>query len=109
VGLTYKLSDIGCFLEIKFYFFSPCLLIREERVILVAETAGKTACYWCIISPGVIITMPILTAFTEAAMHEAKYKILEDGTFYGEIQSCPGVWANKETLESCREVLREVE
>lgn len=52
--------------------------------------------------------MPILTAFTEAAMHEAKYKILEDGTFYGEIQSCPGVWANKETLESCREVLREV-
>jgi len=52
--------------------------------------------------------MPILTAFTEAAMDEAKYKILEDGTFYGEISSCPGVWANEETLEKCREVLREV-
>ena len=29
--------------------------------------------------------MPILIAFIEAAMHEAKYKILEDGTFFGEI------------------------
>lgn len=52
--------------------------------------------------------MPILTAFTEAAMREAKYKILEDGTFYGEIPLCPGVWANEDTLEKCREVLREV-
>ncbi len=52
--------------------------------------------------------MPILTAFTEAAMHEAKYKILKDGTFYGAIPSCPGVWSNEETLERCREVLQEV-
>lgn len=52
--------------------------------------------------------MPILTAFTEAAMREAKYKILEDGTFYGEIPPCPGVWANEKTLEKCREVLQEV-
>ena len=29
--------------------------------------------------------MPILTAFTSAAMREAKYKILEDGSFFGEI------------------------
>jgi predicted RNase H-like HicB family nuclease len=52
--------------------------------------------------------MSILTAFTEAAMHEAKYKILEDGTFFGEIPSCPGVWANEKTLEECRDVLKEV-
>ncbi len=52
--------------------------------------------------------MPILTAFTAVAMHEAKYKILEDGTFFGEIPSCPGVWANEKTLEKCRDVLREV-
>lgn len=52
--------------------------------------------------------MPILTAFTEAAVHEAKYKMLEDGTFFGEIPSCPGVWANEKTLEMCRDVLREV-
>ena len=51
--------------------------------------------------------MPILTAFIEAAMHEAKYKILEDGTFFGEIPSCPGVWANEKTQDECRDVLRE--
>jgi len=52
--------------------------------------------------------MSVLTAFVETAMHEAKYKILEDGTFFGEIPSCPGVWANEKTLEACRDVLREV-
>lgn len=52
--------------------------------------------------------MSVLTAFVEAAMHEAKYKMLEDGTFFGEIPSCPGVWANEKTLEVCRDVLREV-
>ena len=52
--------------------------------------------------------MSILTAFVETAMHEARYKMLEDGTFFGEIPSCPGVWANEKTLEVCRDVLREV-
>ena len=52
--------------------------------------------------------MPILIAFIEAAMHEAKYKILEDGTFFGEIPSCPGVWANEKTQDECSDVLREV-
>lgn len=52
--------------------------------------------------------MSILTAFVETAMHEAKYKMLEDGTFFGEIPSCPGVWSNEKTLELCRDVLRDV-
>ena len=52
--------------------------------------------------------MSVLTAFVETAMHEAKYKMLEDGTCFGEIPSCPGVWANEKTLEACRDVLREV-
>jgi len=52
--------------------------------------------------------MSILTAFVETAMHEARYKMLEDGTFFGEIPTCPGVWANEKTLELCRDVLREV-
>jgi predicted RNase H-like HicB family nuclease len=52
--------------------------------------------------------MSILTALVETAMHEARYKMLEDGTFFGEIPSCPGVWANEKTLELCRDVLREV-
>ena len=41
-------------------------------------------------------------------MAEARYKLLDDGTFFGEIPSCPGVWVNELTLESCREVLQEV-
>ncbi|MDR9769516.1 hypothetical protein [Acetomicrobium sp.] len=49
--------------------------------------------------------MSVLTAFVETAMHEAGYKMLEDGTFFGEIPSCPGVWANEKTLELCRDVL----
>ena len=52
--------------------------------------------------------MPILTAFVAAALAEARYKLLEDGTFFGEIPPCPGVWANETSLEKCREVLQEV-
>lgn len=52
--------------------------------------------------------MAILTSFVEAAMAEAKYKILADGSYYGEIPSCPGVWANAGALEVCREELREI-
>ncbi len=42
------------------------------------------------------------------AMAKAKYKQLDDGTYYGKIAECPGVWANKNTLEKCRKVLHEV-
>ncbi|WP_258169516.1 type II toxin-antitoxin system HicB family antitoxin [Nostoc sp. 'Peltigera membranacea cyanobiont' N6] len=33
--------------------------------------------------------------------------MLEDGTFYGEILECQGVWANAATLEACREDLQD--
>ncbi len=39
---------------------------------------------------------------------KAKYKILDDGTYFGEITGIKGVWANAKTLEKCREELREV-
>ncbi|TDA70368.1 MAG: type II toxin-antitoxin system HicB family antitoxin [Clostridia bacterium] len=52
--------------------------------------------------------MALLSAFVQAAMAEAKYKKLDDGTFFGEISACQGVWANEGTLEKCREVLQEV-
>jgi predicted RNase H-like HicB family nuclease len=42
------------------------------------------------------------------ALEKAKYKVLDDGTYYGEIEDCPGVWANEKTLEECRQVLQEV-
>jgi predicted RNase H-like HicB family nuclease len=41
-------------------------------------------------------------------MAKARYKLLEDGTFFGEIPSLRGVWANAKTLEACREELQEV-
>ena len=39
--------------------------------------------------------MPILTAFIEAAMHEAKYKIFEDGTFFERYLLVPGYGQTK--------------
>ncbi len=50
----------------------------------------------------------MLTDYIQAAMRRARYEILDDGTFYGEIPDCAGVYADAETLERCREHLREV-
>jgi predicted RNase H-like HicB family nuclease len=50
----------------------------------------------------------MLTTYITAAMRRAKYKILEDNTYYGEIPGFRGVLANAETLEVCREELQEV-
>lgn len=48
----------------------------------------------------------MLTRYIHAAMGHAKYEVLEDGTFYGEIPEAQGVWANDDTLEACREELQ---
>jgi len=50
----------------------------------------------------------IFTSFIHAAMKEAVLEHLEDGSFYAEIPSCPGVWADAETEEKCLQVLQEV-
>lgn len=51
----------------------------------------------------------MLTKYIEAAMRHAHYEILaDDGTYYGEIPECQGVYANARTLEECREELAEV-
>jgi predicted RNase H-like HicB family nuclease len=51
----------------------------------------------------------MLTKYIEAAMKHAHYEILpDDGTIYGEIPDCRGVYANAKTLEECREELAEV-
>jgi len=50
----------------------------------------------------------MLTQYIQLAMHRATYELLEDGTFYGEIPGFSGVYANAETLESCRDLLQEV-
>jgi len=50
----------------------------------------------------------MLTKYIQAAMHHAKYKILDDGLIFGEIPIVPSVWADADTLEACREELQEV-
>ena len=50
----------------------------------------------------------MLTKYIQAALRHAKYEILDDGSFYGEIPVCNGVYANASTLDECREQLEEV-
>ena len=50
----------------------------------------------------------MLTAYINAAMRKAQYEILPNNEgYFGKIEGLQGVWANADTLESCREELRE--
>jgi predicted RNase H-like HicB family nuclease len=46
--------------------------------------------------------------YIDSAMQRAKYKILEDQTYYGQIPGFKGVWADAKSLEDCRKTLQEV-
>ncbi|HRI55707.1 MAG: type II toxin-antitoxin system HicB family antitoxin [Anaerolinea sp.] len=48
----------------------------------------------------------MITEYIQAAMHKARYKILEDGSYFGEIPGFQGVWANDDSLEACRQELQ---
>jgi predicted RNase H-like HicB family nuclease len=50
----------------------------------------------------------MLTKYIQTAMRRATYEILEDGTYYGEIDGFEGVYANHETLLGCLHLLQEV-
>ncbi len=50
----------------------------------------------------------VLTRYIAAAMAKARYRVLEDGTLFGEIPALAGVWSAEHTLERCRQVLQEV-
>ena len=50
----------------------------------------------------------MLTAYISAAMARARYRIIDDETYFGEIPGLRGVWANAKTLEVCRSELQEV-
>ena len=51
----------------------------------------------------------MLTAYIHAALRKAQYEILPDGEgYFGTIEGLQGVWAQANTLEACREELREV-
>lgn len=51
----------------------------------------------------------MLSHYIHAALRHAHYDILsDDGSFYGEIPECNGVYARAGTLEACRDELAEV-
>lgn len=50
----------------------------------------------------------MLSQYIEKKLREAKYKLLKDGTYFGEIYNLQGVWANAKNLEDCRRELQGV-
>lgn len=50
----------------------------------------------------------MLSKYIKSAMQRATYEMLDDGTFYGEIPDCQGVWANEDQMEACRDELQSV-
>lgn len=50
----------------------------------------------------------MLSEFIGKKLKLARYKILKDGTYFGEIQGLAGVWASGNNLEDCRRELQEV-
>jgi predicted RNase H-like HicB family nuclease len=50
----------------------------------------------------------MITLFLSKNLDRARYKLLDDGTYFGEVAGMRGVWANAKTLEQCRCELQEV-
>lgn len=50
----------------------------------------------------------MLSEFIYKKMAMAKYKLLKNGSYFGEIAGLSGVWANAKNLEECRGQLQEV-
>lgn len=50
----------------------------------------------------------MLTEYIAKKLRAAEYKLLKDGTYFGEIPGLHGVWANARKLEDCRQELRDV-
>jgi len=50
----------------------------------------------------------MLTGYIQAALRKARYELLEDDSYYGEIPGFSGVYADAGSLEACRDQLQEV-
>lgn len=50
----------------------------------------------------------MLSEYIAKKLKSAKYKLLKDGSYFGEISGIKGVWANAKNLEDCRKELKEV-
>lgn len=51
----------------------------------------------------------MLIEYIEEALKRARYQITDDRSapYFGEVPDLPGVWASADTLERCREELKE--
>ena len=47
----------------------------------------------------------MLSEYIAKRLKEARYKLLKDGTYFGEIPGLRGVWASANNLEDCRKEL----
>lgn len=50
----------------------------------------------------------MLSEYIPKKLRQAEYKLLKDGTYFGEVPGLRGVWANARELEDCREELTDV-
>lgn len=50
----------------------------------------------------------MITDYIDKKLKEARYKLLQDGSYFGEIPGLKGVWASAKNLEACRKDLQEV-
>lgn len=50
----------------------------------------------------------MINEYLNKQLGKAKFKKLQDGTFFGSIPGFPGVWANKRTLKEAKKELQEV-
>ena len=50
----------------------------------------------------------MLSEYLDKKLKQARYKRLVDGSYFGEVPSAHGVWANARTLGACRSELKEV-
>ena len=46
--------------------------------------------------------------YVDKALTKARYKQLDDGSYFGEIEGFGGIWANGPSVEHCRHELIEV-
>lgn len=61
-----------------------------------------------ILSPDELPPGELLAEYIEISMKEAVFKVLCDGTYFAEIPGFEGAWANADTLENCRQEMKEV-
>ena len=50
----------------------------------------------------------MFTEYIIKKLKGAKYKLLKDGSYFGEIPGLRGVWANADRLKVCRRELQEI-